>query len=108
MPRPPAPRLKRPRAPRRRPQPGATPGTLAVAQHTDHAPIRVIRFSADSFLEERVASASECAKYLQEPGICWFDLDDAPDGETLEAFRSLLGAHCVRQHPPPSRTRLHV
>lgn len=77
----------------RRPSPGATAGTLAVEHRRPHAPIRVMRYTPEACFESLEEHVSGCAKYLKEPGLLWFDLDDTPDAETLEGFRALLNLH---------------
>lgn len=77
----------------RRPHVGATPGTLVVAPHARHKPIRVLRYDANRCEEAFVDDVAELRRYLEMPGVCWLDLDEAPDRARLESLRTLLDLH---------------
>lgn len=77
----------------RRPQVGATPGTLVVAPHAKHKSIRVMRYDAEKCEEAYVDDVADLKRYLAMPGVCWLDLDEAPDQARFESLRQLLELH---------------
>lgn len=77
----------------RRPKSGASPGTLVISPDAGPAPIRIFRYTETEFEEATVASPEACRPFLAKPGVCWMDLESAPDAATLEGFRALLDLH---------------
>lgn len=69
------------------------PGTVVTSPNAGPSSIRIFRYSETEFEEVMVASPEACRPYLAKPGVCWMDLDAAPDAATLEGFRALLDLH---------------
>lgn len=72
---------------------GAVPGTIVSSPGAGPAPIRLFRYTEFEIEDVTVASPEACREYLAKPGVCWMDLDSAPDAATLEGFRALLDLH---------------
>lgn len=77
----------------RRPNIGAVPGTVVASTTATPLPVRVIRYTSTEIEDVRVDTPAACRRLLDKPGVCWIDLDTAPDAATLEGLRKLLDLH---------------
>lgn len=77
----------------RRPNIGAVPGTVVASTSATSLPIRVIRYTDSEIEDVKVDHPAACRRLLDKPGVCWIDLDTAPDAATLEGLRKLLDLH---------------
>lgn len=78
---------------RRRPPPGAAPGTFAFDPHASKTVVRLIAYGADQFEEKVVDNLEEIREYLGKWPVTWINVEGLGDRDTVMGISELLQLH---------------
>ena len=79
---------------RRRTVPGTPPGTLApVAQGLVPTSLHVMHYTADTLVEEDVATVADLQRFVDADGVTWVNVDGLGDADIVEQLGECLGLH---------------
>lgn len=81
------------RVKKRRKPPGAAPGALVLTGDAVPPRVHAFRYSADSIEESSPASARECRRLAEKPGVTWIDVQGLADLELLRTLGEEFGLH---------------
>jgi len=75
--------------------PGTSPGTLAPAEKTGRAPIRILLtdYTDSEYDERELASAEACHAYLERESITWIHVQGDAEADTLHEIGRVFGLH---------------
>jgi magnesium transporter len=77
----------------RQTKPGAAPGTIKVRSSAPGPKIRVIAYSPDEIVEQRIERVDQIAGFLSQYPVTWINVDGLGDAETLKALGKLFDLH---------------
>lgn len=77
----------------RRTKPGASPGTFKVHPDAPGPKIRVLAYSPDEIVEERIERIDQISGFLKKYPVTWINVDGLGDAATLKALGKLFDLH---------------
>ncbi len=78
---------------KRRPPPGASPGTLVMPEAAPRPTIRIMDYGPDSFEEKELGSPAEIRPYLDDKTVTWVDVEGLGDEQVLREIGDIFGLH---------------
>jgi len=78
---------------RRRPPPGASPGTLVMPESAVRPVIRIMDYGPGAFEEKTLATPAEIRPYLDDQSVTWVDVEGLGDEQVLREIGDIFGLH---------------
>ncbi len=74
-------------------RPGAVPGTLHIAESAPKTQLVLIDYNADTAMHITLATAEECAAYLDTESVSWIDVQGLGDTAAIQQLGQVFQLH---------------